>query len=802
MDLVYTSFNLRGSRTSRTSIPDWIRETNSLCSVSCHNLVVFTSALPLTEKRQGLNRVYCADLNSPWDCSLVCTLSSPVSCLSWNGTGSKFAVGDCSGNVSVWKMLEFCISKWDEVYTTKLPHERIVNAGFLSSSRSLRLNPYKKDSVFYNEKFEFGPQADGTFDCEVCIFTTSSGLLTAVVLNDSAQLSASACVGRSRNCINFVDIATLKSGEFLLAACGSETPVTVYRISCSLTPQEGLQVHVLNHSSFSVSQNDENVRISALKFVLADSSDAIVVGMDGADGGKVRMWELEYTQHSCHKLFTQSSSTPKHKLVPNWRYCSEFGAGGAKLVSLATPRSSIVGGERPSCYVAVGFSDGSIQCLIRDSLHQISSVELPRNGNISLDNSQNDAAVVTICDMCFTSTGTGLLVTDSLGQLYLYRMSPIADPGGPHVAPYLVTMYEYCLVSGRDWWDLGLAASQTNIQNLTDKLEETYMRQPGGVKNFCYNRYMSMRASLFRLCPQSQYRASDTLAIMMLRSIYGDLSSLLNIDGGYPDLDPAEKLTNFLRNCPSSTDLNSLVSSLLSNGFSREVPTSSETTQSLHQLGSWVLTLALHLLSAVPEFKTRRGPGFWLMQEGGVSLIRDILVMLRLWGLPRAGFITREKDLDLNSKLFSMISKLKDNPEDESLLDECLILPSLVIVPELDVMVSPSGVLAGLQAGMNLPLSFQFGVEPNLTLPPQPVFLEGLPYTEESSGSSTYDSINKTSLGRNPSELRTCNRCRSHTQGVPVNPGTWSWEKRWNRNCCCGGSWRIVKNDGTRQYQI
>ena len=58
--------------------------------------------------------------------------------------------------------------------------------------------------------------------------------------------------------------------------------------------------------------------------------------------------------------------------------------------------------------------------------------------------------------MCFTSTGTGLLVTDSLGQLYLYRMSPIADPGGPHVAAYLVTMYEYCLVSGRDWWDLAL----------------------------------------------------------------------------------------------------------------------------------------------------------------------------------------------------------------------------------------------------------------------------------------------------------------------------------------------------------
>ena len=38
----------------------------------------------------------------------------------------------------------------------------------------------------------------------------------------------------------------------------------------------------------------------------------------------------------------------------------------------------------------------------------------------------------------------------------------------------------------------------------------------------------------------------------------------------------------------------------------------------------------------------------------------------------------REKALDLNSKLFTMIGKLKDKPDDENLLDECLILPSSV----------------------------------------------------------------------------------------------------------------------------
>ena len=39
------------------------------------------------------------------------------------------------------------------------------------------------------------------------------------------------------------------------------------------------------------------------------------------------------------------------------------------------------------------------------------------------------AACVTICSMSFTSTGNCLLITDSFGQMYLYRLSPISDPG-------------------------------------------------------------------------------------------------------------------------------------------------------------------------------------------------------------------------------------------------------------------------------------------------------------------------------------------------------------------------------------
>ncbi len=117
-----------------------------------------------------------------------------------------------------------------------------------------------------------------------------------------------------------------------------------------------------------------------------------------------------------------------HSTIQFWRYIEEFTGPAAQVVAVATPSSSL----QPPCYVTVAYSDGSIQCLLRDSLQQISSVDLPRN----LWEDENPAPAkmscggcVSISSICFTSTWNALVAVDTLGQLYLYRMSPITDPG-------------------------------------------------------------------------------------------------------------------------------------------------------------------------------------------------------------------------------------------------------------------------------------------------------------------------------------------------------------------------------------
>ena len=129
--------------------------------------------------------------------------------------------------------------------------------------------------------------------------------------------------------------------------------------------------------------------------------------------------------------------------------------------------------------------------------------------------------------MSFTATGNALVVTDSLGQLYLYRMSPISDPGGPHTVPYLVTMYEYSLVSGVDFWDLTICTKLAHIDPICDKLTENYGRQPESNKKYYQFRLNTIKSALYRLAANGEQKAADCYAQLMLNSVHGAFKSLL-----------------------------------------------------------------------------------------------------------------------------------------------------------------------------------------------------------------------------------------------------------------------------------
>lgn len=72
-----------------------------------------------------------------------------------------------------------------------------------------------------------------------------------------------------------------------------------------------------------------------------------------------------------------------------------------------------------------------------------------------------------------------------------------------------------------------------------------------------------------------------------------------------------------------------------------------------------------------------------------MNSIRELLVMIRVWGLLRSQclpvFMRSAENLDVLATLFKLLTRLTLNPNepDDLLLDECCMLPSQVLIPQL-----------------------------------------------------------------------------------------------------------------------
>ena len=84
------------------------------------------------------------------------------------------------------------------------------------------------------------------------VFFLVWNLLVAVVLQDDQPVTATTWVGRGRRRLCHADVATASSsGEFLLATCGDDTPITVYTVTSS---------------GYSFKQKQENLQQKHAKF--------------------------------------------------------------------------------------------------------------------------------------------------------------------------------------------------------------------------------------------------------------------------------------------------------------------------------------------------------------------------------------------------------------------------------------------------------------------------------------------------------------------------------------------------------
>nr|CAD7441536.1 unnamed protein product [Timema bartmani] len=705
MDLVYSVLRKTTNFISKST--QGLLEGHTLCSVSSQNVVAFTSITELEDisgKTWG-SHVYIADLNSPWNTHKIASKRAAVTVLEWDLPGEKLLLADASGNVQIWTFKDHVLNDWQCLGTTTFAGEHILAGAFFHNGRKIKsliifvppkLLVHNAIYTFFilhlgkrerekNDALRLHVHTSGSAWCRrrkttSCTNEKFSHLRFAPSVRHFGNRPTVGCIVISTTSMIGVVVLSIEGlGPAQLITTSDSLATTRQRVSASPGEDKCIIMSQALPSFFLQSnliKENQCRHLVQLKFVVREDADSLVVAANGDSGCLVEIWELREKPLPIHKLFQPKPHVSQLEMkTVLWQHQSHFIAQ-SPVVCVTTSKISITTTMPPPCYVMVALADGTIHGLYRDALKQISSTSL----NLSWRQEEPPAVKqhklsprISHLDMSWL--GSVLLAIDTQGQLYLYRLLPVAEPvcvvGGPLTVPYACTLLEYCLVTGLDCWDLLVSLRPSMMDSVSERFIDSFNRQLPAVQQFYYIQFLSIRTLLYRLTINNQSRANDLTSLMMLHSVATAFKSLLRpSDMSSHDKGPAESLAAVMSESPTDVD------KVLFHLEAKEFTVEPSTLQSLQQLIQWVADLALNLLSRLPEQRQAgKSSAYDLLRDyKAINTLRELLVIIRIWGLLRQSclpvFVRSAENLDVFALLFKLLSRLVQTPEpDENLLE-------------------------------------------------------------------------------------------------------------------------------------
>ena len=198
--------------------------------------------------------------------------------------------------------------------------------------------------------------------------------------------------------------------------------------------------------------------------------------------------------------------------------------------------------------------------------------------------------------------------------------------------------------------------------------------------------------------------------------------------------------------------------------------------------------------------------GSTLLNDATVlNLLRELLVIFKIWAVIYPAchpvFTTMSVNLDLLKHLYKLLTRAwmgckegRNVDFDDTLLDECSVLPSKVLIPSMNQSFRMDG--NGFSVfTQQTPLLFEFDQQPEY------LYQKQLNKPQRGIGDFSVstvqhnDVVRQIYLGTKPSgETRQCSRCgcRSLLSSIGKSQAMKSWEERWARNCLCMGHWKLM----------
>uniref|UniRef100_A0A3Q3KKY9 Mediator of RNA polymerase II transcription subunit 16 n=1 Tax=Monopterus albus TaxID=43700 RepID=A0A3Q3KKY9_MONAL len=808
-----------------------------VCSWSCRNLVAFTTDLKNDDDDKDVSHmIHIIDTEHPWDVySISSGHTEVISCLEWDQSGSRTLSADGDGQIKCWSMSDHLVNSWESILSSSLDGDPIVALSWLHNGVKLALHVNKSIVCpcfllkFSRVKFSPSLTLFGGKPMEGWMAVTVSGLVTVSLLKPGgALLTASESLCRLRGRVALADIAFTGGGNIVVAATdgSSSSPVQFYKVVVSVVSEKcridtELLPSLFLRCTTDPMRRDKYPAVTHLKFLTRENSEQVLLCASNQSGSIVECWSLRKEGLPVNNIFQHRSPVvgEKQPTILKWRILTTTN-DLERVSAVALPKLPIsisntdlkVASDTKFCPglgLSLAFHDGSIQILHRLSLHTMgvfygssSSSSAQRPGDESaIKRQRTGGPTLHFKALQFSWTSLALAGVDNHGKLHMLRVSPSMGQvlEMNTTLRHLLFLLEYCMVTGYDWWDVLLHVQPTMVHNLVEKLHEEYMRQNQALQQVLATRIVAVKASLCKLSTATAARACDFHAKLLLIAISSTLKSLLRPHVlNTPDKSPGDRLTEI---CAKNTDTD--IDKVMINLKTEEFVLDGPPLQSLQQLIQWVGDFVLYLLANLPNQGSMVRPGFGFMRDGAsLGMLREMLVVIRIWGLLKPGclptFTAMSDNQDSMQLLFRLLTKLwlcsrDDGPPqdpDESLIDECCLLPSQLLVPSMDWLPVNDGVIVKLQGKQ--PLRLQFGKASSLpgggSTTPLEVFTR-------SPGSQKMDNLRCVHMGVCPTEeSKACTRCGCVTMLRSPNKtnAMKQWEQRWIKNCLCGGLWRRI----------
>ncbi|KAJ8298331.1 hypothetical protein KUTeg_024862 [Tegillarca granosa] len=578
--------------------------------------------------------------------------------------------------------------------------------------------------------------------------------------------------------------------------------------------KESASLYMKNQIVYGASDSQQ-MRMTHVQFLNSENSDMLLLCSGGQGYSCLEIWHLIEQHMPVNQMFQMNVSQDASFQIPKWMHKTTL-THSSFLTSIAGPKLSMSknlaeSGFMP--YIAISYRDGTIKLINRHTHQTFFTATDILQSKQGQSPSKKMKTITSVSSLIQTGSGCGLIAMHD-GKIFVLKVYNGRDGNVPLNILYICLLLEYCMVAGYDFWDVLMSVKQGMIETLSQRLTDNYYKQNPPMQEVTGMRILSLKMALYCISTVSHQKAVDFHARLVLQAVIGVFRSLLRPKSvSIQDKSPAEKLT-LLCSKMTDGDLENMLVNLEAEEFlidSRKKDKSSSSENalpSLQPLIQWIADFCLHLLASIPLYQSYANfPGSSLLSDPSVlNTLRELLVIIRIWGVINKNCLpvfTMAANVDCLAHLFKVMTKAwlccKDGGNldyDDTLLDECCVLPSKILVPSTNqsfrLDCSSYTIFTQLKE-----ISFTEGEEPEYLYEYRKLSRNLLLSDVLMDNRQRHDIIRQVHLGSKPAEnVRQCSRCGGYSllQSLAKSPIMKAWEQRWGKSCLCGGHWKLLSS--------